>query len=93
MLSYLVSIATGYGLGDRDLIPVRDKFFFSPYCPDRLWGPPNFLSSGYRGLFPRGVKLTTPSSSSEVKNGGAISPLHRYAFMALRLINYSQEQV
>jgi len=21
----------------------------SPQCPDRLWGSPSFLSSGYRG--------------------------------------------
>jgi hypothetical protein len=23
----------------------------SPYRPDRLWGPPNLLYNGYRGLF------------------------------------------
>jgi hypothetical protein len=28
--------------------------FFLLQCPDRHWGPPNFLSDGYLGLFPRG---------------------------------------
>jgi len=27
------------------------KFFFSPPCPDRFWGPPGLLSNGYQGLF------------------------------------------
>jgi hypothetical protein len=45
-------IMTGYRLDGRGSIPSRDKrYFFSPQCPDQLWGPPTLLSSGYWGLF------------------------------------------
>jgi hypothetical protein len=62
-----VGIATGYGLDDRDIgvrVQVGSRIFPSPRRSDRLWGPHNFLSNGYWGLFPRGqsgrdVKLTT----------------------------------
>jgi hypothetical protein len=64
----VAGIETGYGLDDRGVgvrVPIGSRIFSSPRRPDRLWGPPNFLSNGYRVLFPRGesgrgVKLTTP---------------------------------
>jgi hypothetical protein len=53
----VVSIATGYRLDDRGIgvrVPVVSRIFSSPQGPDRLWGPPSLLSSGYQRHFSRG---------------------------------------
>jgi hypothetical protein len=50
-----VIIATGYGLDDRGVgfrVAVGSRIFISPRRPDRMWYPPNYLSSVYRWLFP-----------------------------------------
>jgi hypothetical protein len=52
-----VGIATGYGLDDQGVgvqVPVGARIFTSPCRPDRLWGPPCFLSHAYRGSIPGG---------------------------------------
>jgi hypothetical protein len=48
--------------------------------------PPSLIYSGYRELFPEGVKRPgseadhSPPSSAEIKNGGAISPLPTHLY-------------
>jgi hypothetical protein len=62
-----VGIATSYWLDDRGVevwVAMVSRIFTSPCRSDKLWGPPNLLSSGYKGapspgVKRPGVKLTT----------------------------------
>jgi len=47
-----VDIVTDYRLDDQgSRVHGGWEFFSLPPCPERLWGPPILLSSGYQGLF------------------------------------------
>jgi hypothetical protein len=73
-----VSIATGYGLEGPRIESRWDRVSLT--CPDRPWGLPSLLYSGYRDSFPelkrpeRGVNHPTPSRT-EVKES-----LHLYLY-------------
>jgi hypothetical protein len=76
-----VGITTGYGLDGRGSIPGRVKMFLfyivsrpalRPTLSPIQWIPP-VLSPGVKR--PGREADHSPQSSSEVKNGGAISPL------------------
>jgi hypothetical protein len=79
-----VGIGTDYWLDDRGVgvrVLVGSRIFTSLCRRDRLCGPPNLLSNGYRGFLPRGlsgrgVKLTTHLQLvSRSRKYGSIHPL------------------
>jgi hypothetical protein len=76
-----VNIATGYGLNGRSSIPGRVKSFSLIHRAHAgPWAHPASYPMGTEGSF-SGVKLQEreggrpPSSSVEINNGGAITPL------------------
>jgi hypothetical protein len=82
-------IALGYGLDDWGFESGRCwKFFSSPPCPDRFWGPPSLLSNEYQGALSLGVKRPereaghSPPSSAEVKNVWSYTSTPQYTFIA-----------
>jgi hypothetical protein len=81
-----VGIATGYGMDNRGVgvrVPVRSRIFSSPLRPDRLWGPPSFLSNGYRGQKRQGREADhSPPASAEVKKTWLYTSTPPYVFMA-----------
>jgi hypothetical protein len=80
------------GIGVR--VPVKLRIFSSLRRPYRLWGPANFLSNEYWGLFlreesGRSVKVTTHTSVEIKKNVDLYIHSHIRVFMAYCLIKLS----
>jgi hypothetical protein len=65
----IIDIVTAYGLDGQGIESGGGEIFHT--CPDRSWGPPSLLYSGYRvfpGLKAAGAWRGSPSpSSAEVK--------------------------
>jgi hypothetical protein len=75
-----VGIVTGYGMDDRWVgvrVLVGARIFSSPRHPDRLGGPPNLLSNGYRGR----EADHSPPTSAKVKRMWIYTSTPPYAFM------------
>jgi hypothetical protein len=57
--------------------------------PERLWGPPSLLSTGYLGLKRPGREADhSPPSSAEVKNAWGYTSTPQYVFMAWCLVKH-----
>jgi hypothetical protein len=68
---------TGWTAAVLFLAGVRE--FSLLHCPNHLWGPPSFLSSGYWGSYPRDKMAghendNSHPASAKLKNGGTIPP-------------------
>jgi hypothetical protein len=80
----------GYGLDDRTSNSGRSHggFFSFPLRPDWLWGPPSFITNGYRQAITPEVKQPvreadlSPPSSAEAKNAWNCASTPQNFFMA-----------
>jgi hypothetical protein len=63
---------------------------FYPQRPDQFWSPHSLLSNGYRGIFPRSVKLTTHLQlAARSKIRGSIHPLpHTSSWCSVSLVKH-----
>jgi hypothetical protein len=90
-----VSTATSYGWTNRSSISGRcERFFSTRPRPHRLWCPQNFYPMDTEEFFPK-VKRQgreadhSPSSTTEVKNGGIIHPIpHTYLWFGAYIIKH-----
>jgi hypothetical protein len=83
-----VNTKTRLRAGDRGSIPGRGNdgiFFSSPLRPNRLWGPPSFLSNGYQGLF---LELYLHSPNTPSWRGAQLKHRDNFTFYILLLAWY-----
>jgi hypothetical protein len=77
-----VGIVVGYGLVGRGIgvwVSVGLRILFYPYCPFRLWGPPNLLSNV--GKRQGRVADHSPPNSAEVKKTSIYTSTPPYVFI------------
>jgi hypothetical protein len=73
-------MATVWGRGFGVRVAVESTT--SPYRPDGLWVPPNFVSNGYRELFPREREADhSPPTNAQVRKAWTYTSTPPYAFV------------
>jgi hypothetical protein len=79
-----VGIATDCEMDGRGSTPGTGKrFLSSPQRPDRLWGPPNPLSNGYRGAISPGVKRQGSKADHSSQSRSRVMELYLHSPMRL----------
>jgi hypothetical protein len=84
-----VGIATSYRMDARGSISDRgNRFFSTPQHPDRLWGPPSLLFSGYRRFIPQGWSWPPTSIECRGQEWWSYNSTLQHFLMAWHLVKH-----